>query len=569
MALAISLSMPRFVLAEESSCHDYPGHREVLNEGQSQVHGGSHRSAAMIRGFAEFGRREVYPDKVEDRIEIILKRIKTNNFEWSREFTEKYAEDYFTHKKYGECQQLLESVLESLSPEEQEKYFDIIAICHLLKDQNRDPKSKSNYLEKLIALADKQSVLTDKTKDNLVKVCAYVNKADKAIKTSHEKIDPEITLRMGLLNLVLDRKDEAVEYNNKVVANFRRDIIFAPKQLRTQASELGLENLLLKEPGRYLSEEYKSAFEKGRELILSGAVTLSREAGTSEDLIAIAIRWIKSMASVPLAANKQALLISVLPEGFRTEFANKDCIIRCTDFAKVFDALKKRGWTSEAIAFKRGFFAEGFIDQSFGGVEQITRYYFEKGDTKSALSVYEEASEPIAKLNNKNTQELLIAYSRITPLYQDLAKYKVSDSEAEAASIKKLYVAVKNNYDVHKCLELADSLTKTGWKLVEQGDAKAAIKLYKSALDIREKNLPPDNRILGSTYLDAGRAAALCDDAQFAEQCFKKTLKIFSKNPIPDDDDYKIAVESYGSLLNKNKRYDEAQKVYAKLKEIR
>jgi tetratricopeptide (TPR) repeat protein len=567
--VTFSLLLPQALLAEESSCHDYPGHGEVLNEGYRQIHGGSHRSTLNPRiGIDNGVERLSFPKSVESCVENIKSAKKNNQEHWVRESIERYADHYFWERKYGDCQEFLESVLNELEPVERYEYYDVIAVCYLLKDQKRELKSKSNYLEELIDLVDQKSVITEKTKFNLVKVSEYVNKATDAQKDPVFQKDPEVTLRMGLLNLVLGKKEEAVRFNDKVVANFRRDIIFAPKSIMSDAMKIGLEKLFQRNPDRYLSEEQAIAFAKGKELMLSGAVSLTRKVGSNEDIIVVAIKWIKEMPQAILAANKQELLIGSLPENFRGSFSKKDYIIACSDFTRVFDVLKKRGWIEEAIAFKRGFFAEGFTSSTRPGVEQISRYYLAKGDRKSALSVYKEALKPISELNNKNTSDLLIAYARITPLYEDLTKYKVDESDPVVEQTKALYASVKHNYDVHKCLELAEELTQTGWKLVDQGDSRAALKLYKSALEIREKNLPSNSRILASTYMDAGRAAALHNDVPFAEKCFKRTLKIINLNPIPNDEDLKITVESYGSLLNKNNRYDEAQKIFALLKAV-
>lgn len=570
LLIAFGITMPQSLLAAESSCHDYPVHRQILNEGNRQITGGSHRTGTSLTRMESVLERQIVPGSAQQCIENILRVSKIpSEKELVRENTERFANYYFQLRKYKECSEILEAVLELLEPQDRAEYYDVIAVCYLLKNQERDSKSKANYLEDLTDLVDKNTTMTEMTKSNLVKVCDYVIKASKEQKNLILPVDPEVTLRRGLLNLLVNKKEESVKFNDQVVANFRRDIIFAPKSLINEAIKVGLEKFFRKKPDRYLSEEHAIAFEKGKELMLSGAVSLAREVGSSDDLMAIAIRWIKSMPDVPLDAKKQALLISALPENFRTDFSDQDNIINTSRFSDVFDALKKRGSMPEAIAFKRGFFSQGFRSGSKPGVEKISRYYLDRGDVKTALNVYKEALKPISDLNNKNTNELLIAYARITPLYEDLSKYKISESESVAIQTKTVYKAVKHNYDIHMCLELAEELVKSGWKLVEQGDSKAALKLYKSALDIREKNLPPESRILGSTFMDAGRAADLSGDKVFAELCFKKALKIFIQNPIHDDDDLKITVESYGSLLNNTKRYVEAEKLFAKLKAIK
>ncbi|MBP7861575.1 tetratricopeptide repeat protein [bacterium] len=560
--LSLAVSMPQAALAEESSCHDYPGHKEILEEGKSQLNPRAYSTGFRYTHRAEFGWKARPPESVETCIAHIKRLIefKEDSIE---EQVEHYAEYYFQQRKYGECQEFLEAVLDDLEPKVRTKYYDVIAICFLLKEQRIHPGETPNYLEQLIGIVDKSFVLNDYTKSHLEKISAYVNKATESSE------DPEVALRLGLLHLVLGHKIEAVKFKNHVVSNFGKNLIFYPQQLRKDASKEGLEYLIQKNPDRYFSEIQAVAFKRGKELMLSGATSLCRDAGNVEDLSVIAGCWIEEMPQVSLEADKQVLLLKTLPESFKSKFSGEYFVLNCSDFSKVFEILKKRGWNAEAANFQNKFFFEGFGNLKKPGVEQITRYYFNHNDAKSALALYSMALKQIEVLKDKKTAELILAYARITPLYDDLFKFRVNASNPVAMQTKELYASVKHSYDVHKCLELAEKLAQTGWKLINQGDAKEAVKLFKSALDIREKNLPASSRILGSTYMDAGRAAALSSDVPFAEQCFKKALKIFNQNPISNDDDLKITVESYASLLNRSNRYDEAQKILAMLKGVR
>lgn len=570
LLIAFGITMPQSLLAAESSCHDYPGHKEVLNEGKGQIYGGSHRTNLELGSFSSFSGRKYVPSNVEECIET-LDTAKRNGVDkrWVVSNIEEYADYFFRKNMYKECQEFLVRVLDDLDPVERIEYYEVLAACYVLKDQKRNLKEKSNYLDELTALVDRKVLISETAKNSFSKVCEYVQKASVAQELSTSNIAPERTLRLGLLNIILGKKEEAVKFNDKLVANFRRNIISAlPEELDKQG-HLNWDYILKKNPFNFYSEKYSISLFDRKDLMLSGAVSLVREVGTAEDTSAIAIRWLRDLYQIPLESNKQSLLISALPENFRSDFTRENFILNCTDFATVFDALKKRGWNAEAVQFKNTFFVEGFASIKKPGTEQITRYYFDKHDTQSALSVYREALIKIDELNNKNTTELELAYARIVPLYNDLSKNKISKSDSVSVETYSIYDSVKHNYDVHKCLELAEELTTTGWKLVDQGDPKAAIKLYKSAVDIREKNLPSSNTILAITYMDAGRTAVMCDEFTYAEDCFQKALKIFSLNPIANADEYKITVESYGSLLNKINRYDEAQKMYARLKEIK
>lgn len=570
VGISSSLLMPQTLLAEESSCHDYPGHREVLNEGKSQVTTSPTRTNFNDYFFMEDFDRRRYPPTSRQRIEYINSTNKNADLKWIREHIEEYSADFFNQRKYGECHDFLENVLPNLEESERTDYYDIIAICYLLKNQKSSLSKQSNYLEELIGLVDGTSTLSDYSKAQLGKVKEYVAKVAIAPPPPlGSYIDPELTLRMGLLNIILGQKENAIKYKNRLISDFRKKIFYLPKNLVDDAMREGLQNSIQNNPDRFFSESQANALKRGKELMIDGAISLCTTVGTRDDLAEVAAVWIKVMPQTPLSPSKQVELIKMMPEQSKSEFSNEAFSLNCKDFSKIYEALKKRGWNEAASKFQNDFFFEGFENNQAPGAEQITRYYFSLGDSKTALAFYSKALKPILGLSKKNTAELELAHQRISPLYADLIKYKVNTANPIAVKTKQIYIGVKHDYDVHKCLELAEELTTTGWKLFEQGDVKAAVKLYKSAVEIRIKNLPVDSRILACTLKDAGRVATLDNDFAFADRCFKNAISIFSKNPVVHDDDFIVTLESYGSLLNRNNRYDEAQKIYAQLKAIK
>lgn len=565
-----SLLMPQTLLAEESSCHDYPGHREVLHEGQSQVTTSPSRTNFNDYFFTEDFDRRRYPPTSRQRIESINSTNKNADLKWIREHIEEYSADFFNQRKYGECHDFLENVIDNLDESERTEYYDVIAICYLLKNQKSSLSEQSNYLEELIRLVDGTTTLSDYSKAQLGKVKEYVAKVANAPPPPRDKyIDPEMTLRLGLLNVILGQKENATKYKNRLLSDFRKKIFYLPKNLVDDAMREGLQNSIQNNPDRFFSESKANALKRGKELMIDGSVSLCTAIGTRDDLAEIAASWIKIMPQTPLSPSKQVELIGAMPEQSKSEFSSEEFSLNCQDFSRIYEALKKRGWNDAASKFQSDFFLEGFENSKVPGVEQITRYYFSQGDSKTALAFYSKALKPILELSKKNTTELELAHQRIAPLYADLIKYKVNTTDPVAMKTKQIYVKIKHDFDVHKCLELAEELTTTGWKLFEQGDVKAAVKLYKSAVEIRTKNLPADSRILACTLKDAGRAAALDNDFEFADRCFKNAISIFSKNSALHDDDFIVTLESYGSLLNRSNRYEEAQKILAQLKAIR
>lgn len=565
-----SLLMPQTLLAEESSCHDYPGHREVLNEGKSQVTSRPSRTSFDDYFFTEDLGRRHYPPTATQRIESINSTNKNADLKWIREHIEEYSADFFNQRKYGECHYFLENVLQNLDESERTDYYDTIAICYLLKNQKSSLSKQSNYLEELIRLVDGTSNLNDYSKAQLGKVNEYVAKvANAPPPPSGSYIDPEMTLRMGLLSILLGQNENAIKYKNRLISDFRKKLFYLPKNLFDDAMRKGLQNSIQNNPDRFFSESQADDLKRGKELMIDGAISLCTTAGTRDDLAEVAAVWIKIMPQTPLSPSKQVELIKVMPEQSKSEFSKELFSLNCSDFSKIYEALKKRGWNEAASKFQNDFFFEGFESNQVPGVEQITKYYFSRGDSKTALAFYSKALKPISDLSKKNTTGLELAHQRISPLYADLIKYKVNTADPIAVKTKQIYIGVKHNYDVHKCLELAEELTTTGWKLFEQGDVKAAVKLYKSAVEIRTKNLPANSRVLACTLKDAGRAAALDNDFEFADRCFKNAISIFSNNSALHDDDFIVTVESYASLLNKNNRYEEAQKILAMLRGVR
>ncbi len=563
-----SLLMPQTLLAEESSCHDYPGHKEVLDQGNSVLNSIPTRSH-RTRVFYEFGssirwskrQRELRP--VEEQLDFIRKEKPKLTRSNLKLLIRQLSDGYFYEQRFEDCRKFLEAVMDDLDPEEKEQAWEIIAKCRVLRSQN-------DYIGELMSYLNDPNKLSESRKQDFLDALALIQKIPKTTKDGSVVLRPNKDLCEGLIYAILNNNKEAIAAKDRVLNCFKLRAYLDNSRLDFgfDSEKLFSEPMFFDLP-KETARSGKIFFYAPKYTEFDGALALCKKVGTVNDLQTLSKFWIDSLYDSEFDEDTQSTLIQNLPADYRSKLVSK-CLLRCgPEFARIYDALKKRGWHEEAQVYLEQCVDKSLESSRFPGTYTITEYFLSRGDQNAALKIYDAALSGIAKLDAKGGSDIVLANERLSSLVEDLDKYKISSKNPIAIKTLTLYEKVKKDFDQFNCLELAEKLTRTGWRLVENGESKEATKLFDSALDIRRKNLKPNDRTLGLTYLDAGRAAAFCNDFLRADLYFQKAILIFSASPIRPDDDLITALESYGSLLNKNNRTVQAQKIYAQLKAIR
>lgn len=117
-----------------------------------------------------------------------------------------------------------------------------------------------------------------------------------------------------------------------------------------------------------------------------------------------------------------------------------------------------------------------------------------------------------------------------------------------------------------ECLRLAEELSDAGLQLETKGDYAGALKVYESALEIRRKNLAPNDRLLAEVFLNLARVTEQQNKVTLCDSYFENALAIFRNSP--GDPELESTLQAYGSFLQRSKQEAKANKIYAEAQKV-
>ncbi len=112
-----------------------------------------------------------------------------------------------------------------------------------------------------------------------------------------------------------------------------------------------------------------------------------------------------------------------------------------------------------------------------------------------------------------------------------------------------------------ECLGMAQKLDRTAWSLERDGQLPMAEKLYKQALQIKQKNLGFDDPETLAQNADLARLSAASGHKAEACKYYEEALKALRKPP-NQGRTYASMLESYGDLLDRMHEKTRAEKIY-------
>ncbi|MBS1996986.1 MAG: tetratricopeptide repeat protein [Cyanobacteria bacterium SZAS LIN-2] len=120
-----------------------------------------------------------------------------------------------------------------------------------------------------------------------------------------------------------------------------------------------------------------------------------------------------------------------------------------------------------------------------------------------------------------------------------------------------------------QCLTMAAKLNETADKLEKACEYTMARKLYKEALDIKEKNLGPNAPETTMQILDVARTAGEEKHYSEATALFEKAIALLKKDAArTDKSDLRNALQNYGQLLNEMKQEKKAEVIYNEARQL-
>jgi len=119
-----------------------------------------------------------------------------------------------------------------------------------------------------------------------------------------------------------------------------------------------------------------------------------------------------------------------------------------------------------------------------------------------------------------------------------------------------------------ECLSLAEDLNRTAFKLEQRESYDMAIKLYREALAIKEKNLGTNKVETIEQSGDIARVYGAKGDYKQSGQLYEQVLLSFRRLKDPGDG-YITVLENYVDMLNRSNQKDKAAAILGELKRYR
>jgi tetratricopeptide (TPR) repeat protein len=149
-------------------------------------------------------------------------------------------------------------------------------------------------------------------------------------------------------------------------------------------------------------------------------------------------------------------------------------------------------------------------------------------------------------------------------LLQVLREQIRKDSKQAGAQNPDLLAHAKtlaHNYKMAlECLQMANDLDQTAFKLEKQQKYDMAMKLLNDSLEIKTKNLGPMNTDTIQQYGDIARVYASEHRYKQAEETYEQALALFRKLQGPREG-YVTMLENYGDMLNRTNQKQKATKI--------
>jgi tetratricopeptide (TPR) repeat protein len=185
--------------------------------------------------------------------------------------------------------------------------------------------------------------------------------------------------------------------------------------------------------------------------------------------------------------------------------------------------------------------------------------YVKRGQISGALSLYRQA---ITYIVSAKTIDLYDKLAFLTPISHDLDKIAAKGSKGTRELLERtrdLCTVYRRSLD---CIQMAEELDRSGWRLEKSGFTHMAEKAFKESLDIKRKNLGLNDPDTLAAYGDLARLSA--DRGQFtaAESIYEEALSQYRKLSDPGAP-YANMLEAYGDMLNRRHQTAKAEKIYA------
>jgi tetratricopeptide (TPR) repeat protein len=204
------------------------------------------------------------------------------------------------------------------------------------------------------------------------------------------------------------------------------------------------------------------------------------------------------------------------------------------------------------------------LKQTPSALRQFALYFASKGEYETALT----AQRAIINSINRTTKDWNNMDQRLAALTQvksDLSAPWVMQSEQGKTLRKDVELALVElaaEHEKRECLEVAAKLDETASKLERRDLFDKAAEMHRESLDIKSKNLGPNNPEILSSLNGLARTLSVQKKYKEADAAYQKILAFYNANKQLQDRSYASVLESYAQMLASSGQKTKADKVY-------
>lgn len=564
-----------FALANDKMCPDYSQYREVLNEGtqtlkhypgsfSGPIDPNSMRNRAIPITDHDFKfTHTVEPEIIQKLDQLSSKpgRGIDNSFEI---LCFHAARCLFSGRQFSDAIDFLEKVSKVVKPNTicSADTSETLADAHWMEVFGGDPEY--SILVPAFDAFKKKATFTRSEDEHLKQAQQNYSKTVDYLESSGRKVDKvRIYVYLSAIANHFNDQSEAIRLKDKALSSF-----FDAKDFDEKKEERNI-HLHLWTYGYpcLFTENSRSVFNNTQLwhsypfTYLHDLIACARAFQDNSSIVKLSEYWLANKHPMPLPGDALPLIIQYSPESARWYFPDGK-LEDISQYSAVYGAFLQKGWREHADALKQQVLNNTDYKDSFGDKWKVALGHLENNELPEARKFLTQILVELRRslYGSKDTVEETL--SRLRLMQQTITQLKNASLKEYEQQISMILVDIENRLQKLECLSLAKKLSDTGWQLEKRGDPDAARKMYKSALDIKRKNLDSNDREIALTLCDLARLEANGNNPKAAEPFFIESLAIFRKKTSSHDLEYRAALESYAGFLKKNNRLKEAERIY-------
>lgn len=581
-----------YACASDNMCPDYPQYRKILDQGEQTLkqYPGSFSEPIdlnSIRGIAIPVSSLKYQNQYKHEVEPeIIQRLDQLSKEPVKGIDPEFetlcfhaARCLFSNRQFTDAINFLEKMSKAVKPNTIcfADTAETLADAHWMEVFGGD--SEYSILVPAFDAFKKKATFTPSDDEHLKRAQENYSKAVEYLESNGRKIDKvRLYVYLSAIANHFNNESEAIRLKDKALSSFYNaknlDEVLEGRNVHLHLRTYDYPCLFTENSKRVFSSPY--VFIPYPMTYLHDVIACAKTFHDDKSIVKLSQYWLDNKHPMPLPADALPSIIEFLPKTAKSSFPEVELpntsryitslsevdLLDRNQYGAVYSAFVRKGWKENAEALKEKRLRSGKNEE-----------FFEKG-WGVVLAHLENKEEPLAR---KMLTRILIelrrslfdsenavkeTQSRLKVMQQKISQLKGASLKDYEGQIAVLQVDTENRLQKLECLSLAKKLAETGWQLEKRGDPGAARKMYKSALEIKRKNLSPGDREIGLILCDMARLEANENNPKAAELLFLEALGIFRKKSLPHDLEYRAALENYAGFLKKNNRPNEAEKVY-------